>query len=173
MVRKIALASFLVLAGSGIKYSNTHDANFQFAKMESFQIVTDRSDRAAVRIHPQIRQQIDKVINQRMQQLGYRKSYPQQPDFAVAYRLESSWDPRLSAEEIRQRLGFSGGNFPDADPRARDYQVLSLVIELSSPADGKVIWSGRAEGVQYELGRSGWELVHSAEGILTDFQPGV
>jgi len=155
----------------GPTYSHTSDATFNFAKLEKYQIVLDKSEKKSVRIHPSVRQQIDKSITEHMQRLGYQRGFPLPPDFTVSYRLESVWDPSLSEDEIRQRLGFSGSHFPDADPRARDYQVLSLVVEITALPEHKVVWSGRADDVQYDMGKTGWSLVSKAERIIREFPP--
>jgi hypothetical protein len=135
----------------------------------TYQLVPDVSDKAVIRIHPMVRAQLDKTLTKALDDMGYTKAYPQAPTFVVSYRVESAWDPRLSPEELRQRLGWSGGNFPDADPRSRDYQVLSLVIEFGSPEEKKLLWSGRADGIHYTPGGSGAELIEAAERILAEF----
>ena len=109
------------------------------------------------------------MVESKLTELGYSPSGLNAPTFTVSYRLEAKWDPRLGPDEKRQRLGFSGSSFPDADPRARNYQILSLVIEISSTAQNKLIWSGKASNIDYVSGGSGRALFEAAEELLKQF----
>lgn len=164
-------STLLISACNPVKYESTTDAKFRFAEMGTYQITPDNSGKASVRIHPEVALQLNKEINSTLKELGYTKEYPLPPDFLISYRLESQWDPRLSADEIRQRIGFSGSAIPDADPRARNYQILSLVIEVYSTKEHRVVWNGSANGVSYNNSRSSSELVGATETILKKFPP--
>lgn len=167
----VALVCSFHLGCSSITYDTAQDQNFRFGQLGTYAIVSDWTNQAVVRIHPNATPFINKVIEQQLQRLGYSRSYPGTPDFSVTYRLESEWDPRLTEEQKRQRLGFSGSHFPDADPRARNYQKLTFVIEMASPKHKKWIWRGAANGVRYAPGDSGFALSQVADELLKSFPP--
>jgi hypothetical protein len=171
MIRHFAIALLTIaLFGCNTRQlSHSPDPSFNFAAVTTYQIIPDRSGKESVAIHADLRKRISKVIDDRMLALGIARAYPQTPHIAVSYRLEAAWDPRLSPAEIKQREGLSGSRFPEADPRARDFQVLSFVIEMGSPALKKQVWIGRGVGVRHETGKSGAEVLDAAEEIMKQF----
>jgi Domain of unknown function (DUF4136) len=164
-----AILTVCCTACSGVTYRTESVSPDRLGKATTFSIVSDWSGKANVRIHPKAMKVLNNRLNNRLQKLGYTRAYPGTPDFIVTYRIEAEWDPSLTDSEIRQKLGFSGSRFPDADPRARNYQTLSLIVEVASPNEKRLLWRGKASGFEYHPGDSGYGLVGLCEKLLGDF----
>ncbi len=171
MIRHLAL-SLLICALFGCstrQLSHTPDPAFNFGGAKTYQITPDGSGKESVAIQSDLRKRIAKVIDDRMQTIGTLKAFPHTPDLAISYRIEVASDPRLTPAEMRQKEGFAGSHFPEAAPRARDFQVLSFVIEIVSPALNRQVWIGRVTGIRHETGKSGVEVLDAAEEIMKQF----
>ena len=105
---------------------------------------------------------------------GLRRSQASSPDLIVGYRFRLT---STATKSEKERLGFhddeiSIGRATSTYVRQRD--IGRLILEMSDPNTGKVLWKGEAKGeVNFQQSTSvkGQKAAEAARTLLQDFPP--
>lgn len=122
-----------------------------------------------LKINPYVAREMERSIISTLAP-AYMESMGQKPDFRINVRLESDWDPRVGNDRQRTLKGINGSVFPDADPRARNYQLRRITLEVVSTRVGELFWRGTASGVLNEKIDGGKSQIAGIEKLLAEFK---
>jgi hypothetical protein len=165
-MRKYLAASILFLASCSFNPVDYSDTGNLPSTGGHFAIRLEEEGREAqiLRINSYVGREIARQAEHKLRNENIILS--ERPDFILNVRLESEWDPRVDAAKQRSLKGLNNSVFPDADPRARTYQLRKLVMEVTSPDGNEVYWQGVADGVLNEKIDGGRSQLEAARKLI-------
>lgn len=93
--------------------------------------------------NPEVDRLIRRVIDEELQARGFTKATGGRADLGVAYA--AALEGQIRVDEVNRFYGYRRGAYIATWTEVEEFDLGSLVIDISDPASGELVWRGSAE----------------------------
>ena len=168
------LITFLSSCTPALKSKVTFDDGVDFEELRSFRFSEPRKDADPRLNDPVVHKRLRAAVEETLAGKGIRKAQTSDPDMVIGYRFRLTSKASKSEKEAP---GFHDDEISESRatvPYVRQRDIGRLVLEMSDPTTGNIIWKGEAKGeVNFQQSTlvKGERAADAARKLLQNFPP--